>query len=74
MAMIERMTFGGAVTTSAFVCGSAQMATLLSPPLLERVGAAATPPAAPVGIAAAAMPWICSRSFCESFSASAYLR
>jgi hypothetical protein len=30
--LIERMTFGGAVTTSALVCGSAQIDTLLSPP------------------------------------------
>jgi hypothetical protein len=29
--MTERMTFGGAVTTSALVCGSAQIMTLLSP-------------------------------------------
>ena len=32
IAMTERMTLGGAVTTSALVCGSAQIATLLSPP------------------------------------------
>ena len=72
--MTERMTFGGAVTTSALVCGSAQMLTLLSPPLLERLGAAPAAPPAPGGIAAAAIPWICSRSLAEIFSASAYLR
>ena len=68
MDITERMTFGGAVTTSALVCGSAQMVTPLSPPAPAIAGAA---PAAPPGAAAAVMPWICSRSFCEIFSASA---
>ena len=66
--MTERMIFGGAVTTSALVFGSAQIVTLLSPPPLAIGGA---PPGAPPGAAAALIPWICSRSFCEIFSASA---
>jgi hypothetical protein len=48
--------------------------TLLSPePPALMADAAAAPgaPAAPVGVADMAMPWICSRSFCEIFSASA---
>ena len=75
MAMTERMIFGGAVTTSAFVCASAQMVTLLStPPAPATATAAGAPPAPgtpPPGAAAATMPWICSRSFVASFSASA---
>ena len=66
--MTERMTFGGAVTTSALVFGSAQIVTPLSPPPVAIGGA---PPGAPPGAAAALIPWICSRSFCEIFSASA---
>ena len=65
--MMERITLGGAVTTSALVCGSAQMLTLLSPPLaIATAGAPAAPPA-PSG---AVMPWSCSRRFCEICSSS----
>ena len=46
--MTERMIFGGAVMTSALVCGSAQMVTLLSPPPrpARRRSRRAPPPAA----------------------------
>ena len=71
--MTERMTLGGAVTTSALVCGSAQMRDALVDAADIAAGAAAAAAAAPPapGVVAATMPCSCSRSFCEIFSASA---
>ncbi|MNC93674.1 hypothetical protein D3C83_103560 [compost metagenome] len=65
MNMICRMIFGGAVTTSALVCTSAQMETLRSD-AVAACGVAGAPP-----VAAAVMPWICSLSLPAIFSASA---
>ena len=63
--MIERMIFGGAVTTSALVCLSAQIVVL-------RSAAACGPPCAPGAPGAACvMPVTCSFSLPAICSASA---